>query len=63
MKQMFFLAITSLMGIAGSFTISPLWGIAVYYMYAVLRPQFIWEWVEAMGMNISDIPWSFGVAV
>lgn len=63
MKQMMFLALASFLGIAGSFTISPLWGIAVYYMLAVLRPQFIWEWVEAMGVMLQDIQWSFSVAV
>jgi probable O-glycosylation ligase (exosortase A-associated) len=63
MKQMIFLALTSFLGITGSFTISPLFGIAVYYMYAVLRPQFIWEWVEAMGVMLRDVQWSFGVAV
>jgi probable O-glycosylation ligase (exosortase A-associated) len=63
MKQMIFMALTSFLGIAGSFVISPLWGIAVYYMYAVLRPPFIWEWVEAMGIMLQDVPWSFSVAV
>jgi len=63
MKQMLFMALTSFLGIAGSFVISPLWGIAVYYMYAVLRPQFIWEWVEAMGIMLQDVQWSFSVAV
>ena len=63
MKQMIFLALTSFLGIAGSFTISPLWGIAVYYMFAVLRPQFIWDWVEAMGVMLQDVQWSFSVAV
>jgi probable O-glycosylation ligase (exosortase A-associated) len=63
MKQMIFMALTSFLGIAGSFVISPLWGIAVYYMYAVLRPQFIWDWVEAMGQQLQDVQWSFSVAV
>src|SRR5580700_9688273 len=62
MKQMIFLALASFLGIAGSFTISPLWGIAVYYMYAVLRPQFIWEWVDGMGIMLKDVQWSFAVA-
>jgi probable O-glycosylation ligase (exosortase A-associated) len=63
MKQMIFLSVMSLLGIAGSFTISPIWGLAVYYMLAVVRPQFLWEWVEAMGIMIRDIQWSFSVAV
>jgi len=63
MKQMIFMALTSFLGIAGSFVISPLWGIAIYYMYAVLRPPFIWDWVEAMGIMLQDVQWSFCVAV
>ncbi len=63
MKQMLFMVITSFLGIAGSFTISPLWGIAVYYGYAVLRPQFIWEWVDALGVTIGDVTWSYYVAI
>ena len=63
MKQIMFMALTSFLGIAGSFAISPLWGLAVYYMYAVLRPQFIWDWVDAMGITLLSVPWSFSVAV
>ena len=56
MKQMAFLVLTSFLGSAGSFTISPLCGIAVYYMYAVLRPQFIWEWGEAIRRPMLSVP-------
>src|SRR5207249_11694598 len=34
----------------------------VYYLYAVLRPQFLWEWVEYMGYKLEDVQWSFVVA-
>jgi probable O-glycosylation ligase (exosortase A-associated) len=64
MKQLLFLVISSFLGITGSFVITPLWGIAVYYMYAVLRPQFIWEWVpDTMGIKIQDVQWSFFIAI
>ncbi len=63
MKQFAFMAITMLLGTAGSFVLSPVYGIAVYYMYAVLRPQFIWDWVELFGFRLSDVNWSFPVAI
>jgi probable O-glycosylation ligase (exosortase A-associated) len=63
MKQMIFMALTTFFGMAGSFVISPVWGIAVYYGYAVLRPQFIWEWVQALGVTLSEVSWSYYVAV
>ena len=63
MKQLAFLLATTLLGTAGSFALSPVFGLAVYFMYAVLRPQFIWEWVEIAGIKISEPQWSFYVAV
>jgi len=63
MKQFAFMAITMFLGTAGSFAISPAVGIAVYYLYAVLRPQFIWEWVEQFGVFLGDVNWSLPVAV
>lgn len=63
MKQLLFMAFTMFLGTAGSFGLSPVYGIAVYYLYAVLRPQFIWEWVEFMGLRLGEINWSLPVAV
>ena len=40
MKQLVFMAVTMLLGTAGPVVLSPVYGIAVYYLYAVLRPQF-----------------------
>jgi probable O-glycosylation ligase (exosortase A-associated) len=49
----------TLFGTIGCFTISPFCGVFVYYLYAVLRPQFLWKWA----LN-EDFPfWSFYVAV
>lgn len=63
MKQLAFMAVTMFLGTAGSFALSPVYGIAVYYLYAVLRPQFMWEWVEALGVRVGEVNWSFPVAV
>src|SRR5688572_13123809 len=60
MKQMAFMVVTLLLGTAGSFALSPVYGIAVYYLYAVLRPQFIWDWV---GPQLTEPQWSLYVAV
>lgn len=63
MKQLAFMAVTMFLGTAGSFGLSPVYGVAVYYLYAVLRPQFMWEWVEALGVRIGEVNWSFPVAL
>ncbi len=63
MKQLVFMAFTMLLGTAGSLAFSPVYGIAVYYLYAILRPQFMWEWSEALGIRIGEVNWSFPVAV
>lgn len=44
-------------GVGGSIAISPFYGVAIYYLFAVLRPQFLWEWA------LPEIPWSFYVAL
>ncbi len=46
-----------LVGTVGSFVKGPFYGIAVYYLFAVLRPQYLWKW------TLPDIQWSFYVAV
>src|SRR5947209_15965065 len=62
MKQFVFMAVTTLLGTAGSFALSPVYGIAVYYLYAVLRPQFLWEWTEFFGFKLAEFQWSLYVA-
>lgn len=62
MKQLAFMAVTLFLGTAGSFVWSPVYGVAVYYLYAVLRPQFIWDWVEVGGVKMDEPAWSFYVA-
>jgi probable O-glycosylation ligase (exosortase A-associated) len=58
MKQLIFMIVVTLIGVGGSLAISPFFGVAVYYLFAVLRPQFIWEWSLPEGVS-----WSFYVAV
>ncbi len=58
MKQFIFLIIVTAIGVIGSLQATPFYGVAVYYFYAVLRPQWVWEWTLPV-----DLAWSFYVAV
>ncbi|MFL5339834.1 MAG: O-antigen ligase family protein [Gemmataceae bacterium] len=57
-KQLAFMLVMTTLGTLGVFLISPFWGVAVYYVFAILRPQHLWEWALPEG-----VPWSFIVAV
>ena len=52
MKQLIFMIITTMLGTIGV-VYRPFWGVAVYYLYATLRPQFLWEWALP-----SEVEWS-----
>jgi probable O-glycosylation ligase (exosortase A-associated) len=52
-KPISFMVVTLIMGVFGSFMRGPVWGLTIYYIYAVLRPQFLWGWA------LPDVPWSF----
>jgi probable O-glycosylation ligase (exosortase A-associated) len=39
------MVVLTLIGAVGSFAVEPFLGVAVYYLFAVLRPQYLWEWV------------------
>ena len=58
MKQLIFMIVLTLIGVGGSLTVNPFCGVAVYYLFAILRPQFIWKWSLPEG-----IAWSLYVAV
>ena len=58
MKQLIFMIVVTLIGVVGSLNVDPFYGVAVYYFYAVLRPQFIWAWSLPTG-----VAWSFYVAI
>jgi probable O-glycosylation ligase (exosortase A-associated) len=55
-KPLSFMFLTIVLGVWGSLFRGPVWGLTVYYIYAVLRPQFLWQWA------LPEIPWSFIVA-
>jgi probable O-glycosylation ligase (exosortase A-associated) len=57
-KQLIFMIVVTLVGVGGSLAVSPFYGVAVYYLFAVLRPQFIWQWSLPAAVN-----WSLYVAV
>jgi probable O-glycosylation ligase (exosortase A-associated) len=57
MKQTLLMIVLTLMGTVGVL-IEPFWGVAVYYLFAVLRPQYLWRWALP-----ADVSWSFYVAV
>lgn len=56
MKQTLFMVVVTLVGMVGVFTVEPFVGVAVYYFYAVLRPQYLWVWA------LPEVPWSAWVA-
>jgi probable O-glycosylation ligase (exosortase A-associated) len=51
------MAVLTLVGVVGTFAIEPFIGVAVYYFFAVLRPQYLWKWALP-----DDIGWSGFVA-
>ncbi|MBY0512894.1 MAG: hypothetical protein K2P78_03170 [Gemmataceae bacterium] len=57
-KQLVIVAGLVAVGVGGSFVLSPVYGVAVYYFFAVLRPQTLWDWALP-----EDVRWSFFVAV
>ena len=63
MRQFAFMILAALTGTFGSFVWSPVYGIATYYLFAALRPQFMWYWVDLGGYHIDDFDWSKYVAV
>jgi probable O-glycosylation ligase (exosortase A-associated) len=58
MKQTILMILLTLYGTAGVLIHGPFAAIAIYYLYAVLRPQYLWEWALP-----SLVPWSQFVAI
>jgi probable O-glycosylation ligase (exosortase A-associated) len=52
-KQLVFVTALTAVGAIGAFVVEPFVGVAVYYLFAVLRPQAIWEWALP-----PTVPWS-----
>jgi len=57
-KQTIFMVLVTAFGTLGVFTWGPFVAVAVYYLYAVLRPQSLWVWAIPYG-----VPWSEFVAI
>lgn len=58
MNQLVFMIGVTLAGTLGVYVLSPFYGVFVYYMFAVLRPQYMWKWSLP-----EDVTWSFYVAI
>lgn len=54
MKHTLFMIVATAVGVAGAFTHGPFVAVAVYYLFAVLRPQFLWEWSLPAGIGWSQ---------
>jgi probable O-glycosylation ligase (exosortase A-associated) len=57
MKQVVFMIIATTIGTLGV-VVRPFWGAAVYYLFATLRPQYLWQWVP-----LPEFQWSRCVAL
>jgi probable O-glycosylation ligase (exosortase A-associated) len=53
MKQTIIMILLTLAGTAGVFVLEPIWGVWVYYLFAVLRPQYMWDWALPLEVNWS----------
>jgi probable O-glycosylation ligase (exosortase A-associated) len=60
MKQYLFLIFLTAFCSFASLWWTPYAGVALYYLFAILRPQYLWEW-QLMSMPVR-LPWSFIVA-
>src|SRR5688500_4770200 len=59
MKQTIFMTVLTLAGALGAFVVEPFVGVAVYYFFAVLRPQYLWQWTLPTSIAWSEIvAWS-----
>ena len=54
MKQTIFMIALTIFGIVGLLH-SAMSGVMVYYLFAVLRPQYIWMWAPPVGVQWSQI--------
>jgi probable O-glycosylation ligase (exosortase A-associated) len=61
MKQLLFMVALTAVGTLGPLVNGPFVGVAVYFLFAVLRPQFLWGWA-LQEWNAADVGWSFCVA-
>ncbi len=57
MKQLAFMIALTVLGTVGTF-FNPFYGVFVYYLFAVLRPQYMWQWSLP-----EEVAWSFYVGM
>lgn len=62
MKQYILLFILLFTGIGGSLAMTPAVGVAIYYFFAVLRPQALWKFQLSTYPGLVGITWSFYLA-
>jgi hypothetical protein len=58
-KHLILMAVSTLVGIVGSFLGGPFFGILIYYVYSVVRPQFAWK----HDLPTLEFGWSYMVAM
>jgi probable O-glycosylation ligase (exosortase A-associated) len=58
MKQLVLMIVLTVAGTLGTLINGPLWGLTLYYLFAVLRPQYLWKWALPPGVQ-----WSLFVAL
>ena len=58
MGKLILMIVLTALGIGGCLAISPFCGVAIYYLFAVLRPHFLW--IHSLPEGVA---WSFYVAV
>jgi probable O-glycosylation ligase (exosortase A-associated) len=58
MKQTALMFMLLIVGTGGPILYGPFIGVAVYYLFAVLRPHYLWDWALAV-----DLRWSLYVAI
>lgn len=62
MKQFFFIVLLTLVGTVGTLAYDPFLGVVIYYLFAVLRPQALWEWA-LQPYRLHEVSFSFYVAI
>ncbi len=58
MEQLLLMTVMTFAGTIGVFIFGPFLGVAVYYLFAVLRPEHLWDWALP-----GNVRWSYLVAI
>ena len=58
-KHLIFMIVSTLIGVVGSFLGGPFFGVVIYYIYSVVRPQFVWK----ADLPTLEFGWSYMVAM